>query len=257
MTQKITNLTLIKQTRAVGTSAGVILPVSWMNQQVSVTLLSPSIDKILLDVNEILLEKELNEEAKGIYLFGSYARGDYDYESDIDILIITENINKIIKEKNYEIVLISEANFKKNLPKSLNLLSMISEEKSLLNRGLIEKYKKINPKKSDFNIFLNEIEKILEINYQTIKECGENNLKIPDGIVYSIVLRLRELYIIRGLIEKKLYKKEEFKKIIGENSYESYSRIRRNNSELNNSKYDEIIKLFDIGEKWLKEIKKH
>ena len=250
------NLTLIKQTRKVGTSAGVILPVSWMNKEVSVTLLNPSISKIMLDVNEILLEKNLNAEAKGIYLFGSYARGDFDYDSDVDILVITDNVNKIIRERNYEIILISESNFEKNLVKSLNLLSIIGEEKPLFNSRLIENYKKINLNKIDFSRFLSEIDKILSIDEDTVKTCEENNLKIPDGIVYSIVLRLRELYIIKGLIDKKPYKKGEFKKISGENPYNAYSRIRKNNSELNNSKYEEIIKLIDIGEKWLKELKK-
>jgi len=248
------NLTLIKQTRKVGTSAGVILPISWMNKEVSVTLLNPSNKKILLDINEILFERGLNEETNGIYLFGSYARNDFEYDSDIDILVITENTNKLIKEGNYEIILISKRNFEKNLAKSLNLLSMIAEAKPLFNSGLIEKYKKVTLKKENLKLFLSEIEKILDIDYDSIKECEENNLKIPDGIVYSIILRLRELYIIKCLINKKAYKKSKFKEIAGE-TYQAYSRIKKNNVELNNSQLNKLIKLFDIGKKWLTELK--
>ncbi len=248
------NLTLIKQTRKVGTSAGVILPISWMNKEVSVTLLNPSNKKILLDINEILFEKGLNTETKGIYLFGSYARNDFEYDSDIDILVITENTNKLIREGNYEIILISERNFAKNLAKNLNLLSMLTEVKPLFNSGLIEKYKKVTLKKENLKVFLPEIEKILDIDYDSIKECEENNLKIPDGIVYSIVLRLRELYILKCLINKKPYRKTEFKQITGE-TYQAYLRIKKNNIELNNSQLNKLIELFDIGKKWLTELK--
>ena len=83
--ETLTSIT--KKTREVGTSAGVLLPRSWLNKQVVVTLFEPSLDKILVDVMNCLITLGLNEEAKGVYLFGSYARGDFKKGSDIDILI--------------------------------------------------------------------------------------------------------------------------------------------------------------------------
>ena len=60
---------LIKQTREVGTSAGVLLPRKWLNKQVVVTLLIPSIEEIAKEVIGILVGKNLNGEVKGIYLY--------------------------------------------------------------------------------------------------------------------------------------------------------------------------------------------
>src|SRR3989338_10016233 len=77
---------IVKQTREVGTSAGVLLPRRWLNKQVVVTLFSPSIEEIAVDVFRILFKNNLNDEIRGIYLVGSYARGDYSPDSDIDIL---------------------------------------------------------------------------------------------------------------------------------------------------------------------------
>ena len=131
--------TIVKQTREVGTSAGVLLPRKWLNKQVVVTLLSPSKEDIAKDILNILLNHNLNEEIKGIYLVGSYARQDYDHNSDIDILVITQKVNKLINQDNYEILLVSEDNFSKNLPISLNYLSMLKEIKVILNKELIEK----------------------------------------------------------------------------------------------------------------------
>ena len=117
--------TIIKQTREVGTSSGVLLPRKWLNKKVVVTLFHPSKEKIAHDVINCLFKQNLNEEIKGIYLFGSYARGDSDFNSDIDILVITQKTNKLINDNNYEILLVSESSFSNNLPNNLNYLSIL------------------------------------------------------------------------------------------------------------------------------------
>ena len=246
--------TITKQTREVGTSAGVLLPRSWLNKQVVVTLLEPSKEKIAQDVFEIIFKHDLNEEVKGIYLFGSYSRGDFDFNSDIDILIITQNTNKLINYNNYEILLVSESSFSKNLPNNLNYLSILKEMRVIFNKELIEKYKikkyRFNTKKS-----LSEINGIFKINKDALKMCKENNLNIPDGIVYSIALRLRELYLIKCLISNKIYHKKYFLELVGDKVYSAYLRIKRNDKELNNLSPNELINTLDLSEKWLKELK--
>jgi len=251
---------IIKKTREVGTSAGVLLPRKWLNKQVVVTLLSPSFKEITKDVFAILLEKELNEEIKGIYLTGSYSRKDYDSNSDIDILVITNKINKLINQGCYDILLISEENFSKNLPNSLNYLSMLKEMKVIINKGLIEKYSEKyfkNPKKYKPNLrkFLNEIGRVLKINKESVRICEETKRNIPDGIIYSIVLRLRELYLIKCLLSNKSYSRNDFVKITGDKIYSAYTRTKRNEKELSNVSPDEIKSLLDLSEKWLKDLK--
>jgi len=246
--------TITKQTREVGTSAGVLLPRSWLNKQVVVTLFEPSKEKVAQDIIKYLFEHNLNEEVKGIYLFGSYSRGDFDFDSDIDILIITQNTNKIIKHNNYEILLVSESSFSKNLPNNLNYLSILKEGRVIFNKELIEKYR---IKKHKFNIkkSLPEIERVFKINKDALKMCKENNMNIPDGIVYSMVLRLRELYLIKCLFSNKIYHKKDFLELVGDKVYSAYLRIKRNEKELNNLSPDELIRILDLSEKWLKELK--
>ncbi len=246
--------TLVKETREVGTSAGVLLPRSWLNKQVVVTLLYPTIEKIMQNISSILIKENLNEEVKGIYLFGSYAREDYDSDSDIDILVMTQKTNKIINEDNYEIMLITEEDFSKNLSTNLNYLSILKEVKTLINRELIDKYI-IKKQKFYLKKTISEIKSILNINKDTVKTCEENNLNVPDGVVYSIVLRLRELYLIRCLISDKAYRKIDFLKIAGENIYSAYVRIKKNKKELNNISPSSLTGILDLSERWLKELK--
>ena len=55
--------------------------------------ISNIIDKFVQGVNEIL-----GERVKKIILYGSYARGDYNESSDIDIMILTD----LMEEEMYE-----------------------------------------------------------------------------------------------------------------------------------------------------------
>jgi len=245
---------IVKQTREVGTSAGVLLPRSWLNKQVVVTLFFPPPEKMAQDVFEILFKHNLNEDAKGIYLFGSYARGEEDENSDIDILILTKDTNKLINYNHYEILLVSEDSFAKNLPKNLNYLSLLSEVKVIFNKELIDKYKQKKHRFDSKKLIL-EIERILDINKDTIQTCEENNLNVPDGIAYSLVLRLRELFLIKCLFSKKPYYKKDFLRFVDEKIYSAYLRIKRNEKELNALFPDELVNVVNLSEKWLKELK--
>lgn len=246
--------TIVKQTREVGTSAGVLLPRSWLNKQVVVTLFLPSKEQIAKEVMDILVKNKLNEEVKGIYLFGSYARGDETERSDIDVLVITQKTNKLIDEGNYEITLVSEEKLAKNLLRSLYYLSMMREMKVIMNRDLIEKY---HIKKYKLNIkkILAEIKGVFWINQDAVKMCIENNMKIPDGTIYSVVLRLRELYLLKCLILNKPYNHKDFLDTIGEGAYLAYSRIKRDKKEIDDVSPDDAIRLLNLTKKWLKESK--
>ncbi|PIN88478.1 hypothetical protein COU61_04750, partial [Candidatus Pacearchaeota archaeon CG10_big_fil_rev_8_21_14_0_10_35_13] len=75
----------------VGNSAGVLLPRSTLGGRAVIR-----IEKLRATPNEILeIIKECLPGVIGVYLVGSYAREEED-ESDVDVLVITEGINKKI-----------------------------------------------------------------------------------------------------------------------------------------------------------------
>jgi len=246
--------TLVKQTRELGTSAGVLLPRSWLNKQVVVTLFYPSLKDISKTVFQILTDRGFNEDIKGICLYGSYARGEFDSGSDIDVLVLTKSLSKFIKVDNYEILLITEENFSRNLLKSLHYAAALREAKVILNRELIEKYAS-SKIKFNFKENLNEIGRIIKINKESVEDYLENGQAVPDGIVYSVVLRLRELYLIKSILKNKDYNKKEFLNFVGEEDYVAYLRIKREESELDKNSPDKILKLIELSKKWLKELK--
>ena len=62
-----------------------------MKTQSSLNFESAPKIKQLLHAAEIQLEKVFKEKLKKIILFGSYSRGDYDKESDVDVMVLVDN----------------------------------------------------------------------------------------------------------------------------------------------------------------------
>ena len=70
------------------------------------------------------------------------------------------------------------------------------------------------------------------MNKDFVNFCTDYDEKVLDGVVYSLVLRLRELYLIKCLALKKTYFKSDFLKYVGKklcHLYKSKERRKRVN----------------------------
>lgn len=246
--------TIKKQTIKVGNSAGVLLPKEWMNSVVEVRLVKTpySQEKIYKDL--YLYLKDYFKNILGVYLIGSYARNDYDEKSDVDILVITDSIDKIININDYEIFLVSVDNLRKRLSKSLYLISAIKEAITLMNPRLLNELKGIDAK-ININEHEKEIKSMLKINKDMIDSAKEQKEKVLDGTAYSLVLRFRELYLIKCIIHNKKPDKKEFLRLIGKNIYYAYLRVKRNQEEKNDVDTQDADNLYNLTIKWLKDLK--
>jgi len=219
---------IIKQAFKLGNSAGVLLPVEWKGKKVAIKLIDKSISQ---EIFEILEEKDLLKNTIGIFLAGSYARGEEDESSDIDILIVTDNVNKHLKIAKYEIIFISRDKFAKSITKSLYLISLINEAKAILNADFL-KYSKDKAQNISIKKYLDEIKSMTRINEKIIGIDEELGMNVLDETVYSLVLRLRELYLIECLKNRQNPTNKEFigliKKIVSEECYNAYFRIKNN-----------------------------
>jgi len=220
---------LIKSVVRVGNSAGVILPKEWLNGRAQVKLVRKPLN-IKQEIFSIL--EPYLKDILGIYLVGSYARGEEDDKSDIDILVITEKENKRILNGKYEIILISMENLEKTLKNNiLPLLPMLKETKPIINSSLIKKYAETPLTKRNLKFHIELSKSAMKMEKTAIELAEMQNENISDNIMYSLILRLRQTYIIDCLIRNKLQNKKDFlklvKKITGsERSYEAYVRSK-------------------------------
>ncbi len=202
--------TLIKSAVRVGNSAGVLLPKEWYGSNVKVVLLEKPIN-IKQDVLKIL--EPILEEIIGIYLTGSYARKEQEKDSDIDILVITDTINKVLNIGKYHIIIVSLKQVKKALEENIiTIFPLIKEAKVILNRYLLNELKNTHITKDKLKWHIDTSKSALSIVRSLLNLEGK---KVKNtAIIYSLFLRLREAYIVDCLLRNKHYSTKELIKLL-------------------------------------------
>src|SRR3989344_2446804 len=227
--------TILRKTIKSGNASAVVLPKTWLDKNVKVELIDKTPEIILYDVLEVIKPIVDLSEIIGIYLVGSYARNDQTTLSDIDILIISEKTNKVIKKEVYEIMIVSLDLLKYKLKENLLPIgNMIKEAKPLLNSNFLKEIK-LEVTKKNIKWYLETTKdrlKIIKDSIDRIEKIKPDG-KLSDIIAYSLILRLRTLYIINCLKNNKKYTKDEFIKLIKEISgsiiaYDRYVYLKNN-----------------------------
>jgi predicted nucleotidyltransferase len=253
----------IKKAIKAGNSSAVILPRAWLNKEVRIELIKKTPEIILIDVLEILKNHISLKSIIGIYLVGSYARGEEDEDSDIDLLIITDNIDKeMIEEGIYNILIVSYQLLYQKLKEDLFPVGqMIKEAKPLINGDYIEDLE-IEVTMKNVKWYIDTTKEKLEIIKGHIDGNKSQNKKyLGDKISYTLILRIRTLEIIKKLIQNKDYSKREFikliKKIAGSSTaYERYLASKNKLKEENKLKIDEAERLYEYLTRDLEKVKR-
>jgi len=243
---------LLKKIVRVGNSAGVVLPKEWLNGLARIELVEKPLD-IKKDTLEIL--SPYLEDLLGIYLVGSYARGEQDLESDVDIIAISRGIQKEIKEGKYNFSIYSLENIKATLEKNpLMILPRLLEAKPIFNSSLLKELKKPLLGRDSFQEFVESSKRIYAINnelFKIDKTLDENN-------IYSIILRLRGFYIASCLLKGKAYSKKGFKNFLireeikFEEVYDIYRKVKSGEQIKKTLSEPESLKLLNLLEKEVK-----
>ncbi len=250
---------IVKNVRRWGNSAGILLPKEWLGNQVKIILIERTLN-IKKEVFKIL--DEYLEEILGVYIIGSYARNEQTERSDIDILAITNKTDKRIEQGKYNILLVSKEFLEKKLESDiLPLLPMIKEAKAILNSPLIEKYKKTLLTKRNLKWHIDTTKSALKMNKSFIGFCRDYKQKCADRTAYSLILRLRGVYIVDCLIKNKIWDNEIFLKLIKSvsgslDAYEGYLRIKDDRKPEKKLDVEEAEKIYGYVLKKIKEQEK-
>jgi len=252
----------IKKAIKAGNSSAVILPRAWLNKEVRIELIKKTPKIILHDALDILNKHIDSASIIGIYLVGSYARGEEDKESDVDLLVITDSIDKeMINEGIYNILMVSNKLLHQKLEQDLFPIGqMIKEALPLLNSDYLRPIK-IKVTKKNIKWYLNTTEEKLGIIKKVIdKTISKNKKGISDEIAYTLVLRIKTLEIIKGLIQNKIYSKRELialvKRISGnDNAYLDYLAVKDNSDKKGKISIEETERLYEYLKKDLYKVK--
>lgn len=244
---------MIKKVVGIGNGAAVYVPKKYINQELTIILPEDEQEikrKILSKVEKFM------EDILGIYLVGSYARREERVRSDVDVLVITNRTNKRIKEENYDILLISLDIVKKQLEKNiLPLLPMIMEARIIMNPKLIEEFKGVRLNKKNLGFHFETTKSAGKVIGEALNMCKKS---CSDNLAYSLVLRLREAYIVDCLIKNRKWSTKELIEIIkevsnGVSAYFGYLRAKNKEKDKNKLKVEEARELLRFIKKKIKE----
>jgi len=251
----------IKRAIKAGNSSAVILPRAWLNKEIRVELVRKSKEDILIDTLNIIKSYIDLKSIIGVYLSGSYARGDEDEDSDIDVLVVTNNVDKeLVKKDIYSILIISSEQIKLKLKNDLLPIGqMVKEASVLLNSDYLNSLE-VKPTKKNLNWHIKTTQEKLKLIKKIIKGMEKRSIdRVNDKVVYTLILRIRTLYIIQRLIENKKYSKRDFLNLIlklsGKDAYESYLRVKDDKKVKDIILLEDVKNLCNYLEKQLTEIK--
>ena len=250
-----------KTVQRFGNGGHIVLPKEYVGKRIRFILEPKSFEDIKFEVLEIL--KPYLENILGVYLYGSYARNEQTINSDVDILAVTGTKLKVIDKINsYSIVSATVMELESTLKNNaVLLLPIVKEARTIINPGLLEKYKEYKFTNNNTKWFIDSSMHVLELN----KKGLDLNFEIG-SIVYSLMLRIRGLLMIKLMLNYKLYSKvslfsylksNEFSQDKIEELYKIYSN-ERNNIKVSESEIirkEDILKLLSVAKGLLREIR--
>lgn len=251
---------IIRTVQGSGNGGHIYLPKEMIGKQVLVVQITKTLEDIKKEVLEIL--NPYLEHVLGVYLYGSYARGEQTPESDIDVWVISDKKLNIKNTENYEIITSTIEETKKTLKKNaVVVLSIIKEAIPLINRDLLKTLSSYNLNKKNTKQFVEHTESSLKIVEALMKD--ELKSSVPN-ITYPLMMRLRGLYLIKCLKENKIYSNKGLKEYlkledgIFEELYTIYQAVRdKRRIPPPKVKYKDLKKLYDITKKLLIEVKSY
>ena len=187
-----------------GNSGHIVLPKEYVGKRIKFIAEPKAFDDIKSEIWEIL--NPYSSSILGVYLYGSYARGEQTIDSDVDILIITNTKLKIAeKADNYSIISATMEEIEGILnTNAVLILPILKEARTIINPMLLDKYKEYKFTKSNVESFMDSCRKILELN----KKGLELDFEIG-SMIYSLILRIRSLLMIKLISNNLSYSKTQ------------------------------------------------
>lgn len=208
---------ITKNAVKVGNSAGILLPRAWEGGKVKAVLVEEPLN-IKQDVLRILEPYLKNIIA--VFLYGSHAREEHDKNSDVDILVVADKKIEIPKKNRFDITVIAaEKTSKMRENDPIFFYSLLREAKPIINESFLSSLQKDEPRISHFKNFIESTKRMIKINREFIElDKLDGDILESGGVVYSLILRLRGVFIINRILEKKEYSNIFFRKWIEKNA---------------------------------------
>ncbi|MEK6869220.1 MAG: DUF2080 family transposase-associated protein [Nanoarchaeota archaeon] len=230
---------IVKTVVRSGNGGAVWVPKGWLGQEVVVIL--PEKPKFKLKERIIHLLEPYLKDIISVGLYGSYARNEHTKESDVDVLVITKDksIKLDFKEEKLDIVSLPIDRLQTAIQKYPTLYyQMVLEAAPLINAYVFEELKNTKINKESFKNYIKETREHIKSNEELLELDKIDNAYLKSySVLFSSILRLRGLFIMKCILKKYRFSNKRFKNWLVskglnlsefEDSYKAYRLIRDN-----------------------------
>lgn len=250
---------LIRIVSRVGNGAHIFAPKEWINEKVLLVRLEKK------TVKEQIFEKlyPFLEKITAVFLYGSHARKEATESSDIDVLVITKEKFKLEKEDGKSFIILQEEEILEAIKiNPILMYSIFKEGVALINPCYLDKLRKLKVEKNNFNQFIKQTVDSIKSSRGIIELDKKTGKYSSSSVLYSVILRLRGVFIIKCLLKETSFSNSAFKEwlknleINYSDIYEIYRQVRDDNLK-NNIKIpiEQEEKLINFLEQELNKIK--
>ena len=199
---------LVRLVTSIGNGAHIFAPKEWLGEEVIIIRKAErkSLKQKILDVLNGHLENIL-----GVYLYGSQARGEADKSSDIDLLVVTTRKTSI-KKKGFEIICLKKDEIDSAIKASpIMMHAILAEAKPIINEELLNEMKdKYIIDKKSIEKYVHNTKEVLQKNIELLELDEKSDGIASDAVIYSLILRLRGIFIIESILSGRNYSKNLF-----------------------------------------------
>jgi predicted nucleotidyltransferase len=220
---------LIRIVSQVGNGAHIFAPKEWINEKVLIIRLEKK------TIKEQILERLYPHLDKiiAVFLYGSHARNEATESSDLDVLVVSKEKIKLDKKENQDFLTLTEKEISGAIKTNPILMySIFKEAKAIINQDYLEKLKEIKLDKSYFQDFISQTKDSIKSTHEIIELDKKTGKYSSDSSIYSLILRLRGVFIINCLIKNTPFSNSLFEKwlkpleINYSKLYETYREVR-------------------------------
>ena len=250
---------LVRKVSNFGNGAHVFIPKEWMNEEVLVVRLEKkTIKQQILEILSPNLEKVI-----GVFLYGSQARGENNENSDVDLFVIAKERFKIEKKIGYDILILTEEEIEKAIRiNPILMYSIFREAEPIINSSYHKKLEKYKVESKNFKRFLEQTKESIKSSEELLELDKKTGKFASNSVVYSLILRLRGIFIVNALLEKKRYYNLNFRKFILSKNidfdkvYLAYQAVRANKKIKETVLIAQVELLMDLLKNELDELSK-
>ncbi len=203
-----------KKVNKSGNGGAVWVPKEWLGEEIIITRIETPKLSLKEEIIHLLLPQI--ENISGVFIYGSYARKEETADSDIDILVLAKNKFDIKNTKKFDIDIIEVKKIKNLVQKNIFIYSMIKESKPIMNAYLLEELKNSD---KNFKDSINWFKETTQDSIKSVREFieldkMESKYVLSYSIIYSLILRLRGLFLISCILNNKKFSNKLFKQWI-------------------------------------------